>query len=314
MDLKQFLAQASKPEFWAAPRSIVFRGDSYPVLFFARLFSHLQKNGMPKRETLVLATTQPVETERTLAQSFLGQSNVYWLGEAPAKPTKKDEKLLGYLEHYAGPHTIAYFVHTDAKGIGPHALQVTLPKGLSEHRFRDLGNTFASGSALRHNDVIAKIFMHSMEIGLDAACMLYDYLELLSARTAGDFMTQLPKILEPQTSLHALSKAFFERKGREFFSLWSQVQGNYSTMFWLTFFSQQLWQAYHVVKLQQAGKLHDAKRVGYRLPFSFFKTTWRKVQPNALAQEHALLYQGDYAIKQGSSFPVLDYFFSAHFS
>ncbi len=314
MDFKQFLAQASQPQFWQTPKAIVFRGESYPVLFFARLFTHLQEQGMPKRDTLVLSTTPPVEVQRTLAQSFLGQSNVYWLGEAPAKPTKKDEKLLDYLAHYAGPHTIAYFVHTDAKGVGPQALQVTLPQGLSERRFRELGKLFAGDGALRHGDVITKVYMHSMEIGLDAACMLYDYLELLGTRSADAFIAQLPKILEPQTSLHALSKAFLECKGREFFTLWSQVQGNYSTMFWLTFFSEQLWQAYHVVGLQQAGKLHDAKRVGYRLPFSFFKTTWRKVQPQILAKEHALLYQGDFAIKQGSSFPVLDYFFSAHFS
>ncbi len=313
-DLKQFLQDGTNPEFWSKNRAIVFRGEGYPVLFLSRLFSFLQSQGAPKHETLLLATTQPAELQRTLAQSFLGQANLYWLGEAPAKPTKKDEKVLSYLATYDGPHTIAYFVHTDSKGVGPHALQVSLPNGLSEHRFRDLGKLLATEKALRHRDVIAKTFMHSMEIGLDVACMLYDYLELLSAKTADAFSAQLPKILEPQTSLHALSRAFFEGKGREFFGLWSQVQGNYSTMFWLTFFSEQLWQAYHAVHLQRAGKFHDAKRVGYRLPFSFFKTTWRKVQPDALVREHALLYEGDFAIKQGRTFPVLDYFFAQHFS
>ena len=314
MDLKQFLAQAKKPEFWATPQAIVFRGEGYPVLFFTRLFAFLRGQGAPARQTLLMATTPPPEVQRTLAQSFLGTSNVYWLGEVPLKPTKKDEKLLAYIGNYQGPHTIAYFVHNDAKGVGQHALQVLLPAGLSEHRFREMGTLLCGEQVLRQGEVIAQVFMQSMEIELDVACMLYDYLELLSARTAPSFTAQLSKIIQPQTSLHALSKAFFERKGREFFSLWSQVKGNYSDMFWLTFFSEQLWQACHVVGLQRAGKLHDAKRVGYRLPFSFFKTTWRKVNPHKLAKAHALLYQGDYALKRGSSFPVLDYFFSKHFS
>jgi DNA polymerase III delta subunit len=120
----------------------------------------------------------------------------------------------------------------------------------------------------------------------------------------------LPDMIVPELSLFSLSQALFDRKPSSFFKLWKQFSQKYSVPFWITFWSEQLWRAYCYVRLQKNGKEAEAKKIGYRLPFSFLNRSWRNYTLEELKTYHHLLYEIDYQVKNGGSAYALDLFYA----
>jgi hypothetical protein len=58
----------------------------------------------------------------------------------------------------------------------------------------------------------------------------------------------------------------------------------------------------------------NAKKMSYRLPYSFINKDWQRVQIDELVECYEFLYQIDYAIKTGSTFCSLDLFFAHYFA
>jgi hypothetical protein len=98
-----------------------------------------------------------------------------------------------------------------------------------------------------------------------------------------------------------LSQALFDRKSRQFFLQWQRVSLIYPPQFWISFWSEQLWRACSYIQLQKDGKRDEAKKIGYRLPFSFLNNAWRTYSIGELQQAHSLLYDIDYHLKQGGN-------------
>ena len=65
--------------------------------------------------------------------------------------------------------------------------------------------------------------------------------------------TWLDAFIVPETSLFTLSQHFFARSPQKFLSVWKAIAPSYAEQFWIAFWSEQLWRAYHVVDcLQQS--------------------------------------------------------------
>jgi hypothetical protein len=103
----------------------------------------------------------------------------------------------------------------------------------------------------------------------------------------------------PQASLFALSDAIFQKNKKLALPLWHSVRDTFSIQFWLSFWSEQTWRAYWYIILMRAGRVSDAKKIAYRLPYSFIQKVWRQYDPNALIKAHAFLYDIDSASKNG---------------
>lgn len=323
MKFATFLTQCQQPSFWQNHAVICFRAQQYPLLFFSQLFRQLaaQKIIEQPPQLISYALQDHASICTTLAQHFLGQEAFYTLGDVGGgRVDKKLGQTLAFLAGYQGPHRVLFFIASDVKlpaecGASLKAVHtIELENNIDQRLFERLSSALGFESALhKHRALVARIFKIALTVPLETCCMLYNYLELLSAGTAPAFEKYLTHFIEPQKSLHDLAKYFFAKNPQDFFKIWLLLRHDYSDMFWLAFWSGQLWQASFAIHLLKQSKLAEAKRIGYRLPFSFFSRDFRKYSPDECASAHAFLYEADYAIKRGSTFCVMDLFYSHFF-
>jgi hypothetical protein len=92
------------------------------------------------------------------------------------------------------------------------------------------------------------------------------------------------------------------------------MQESYPQLFWIVFWSEQVWRAHFVVTFLKDNNITQARSMSRRLPFSFIKTLWKKYSLKELAEANSFLYKADYAAKTGSTFCTLDLFFTNHFN
>jgi hypothetical protein len=121
-------------------------------------------------------------------------------------------------------------------------------------------------------------------------------------------------ILGAAPSLSALTEAFFAKDAQRFFSLWSALEKEYPEIFWIIFWSDHVWRAYNVIQFLQEKNFVQAKRMSFRLPYSFINRDWQKNSPSELVQAYQNLYSIDFALKKGSSFTALDLFYVNYFN
>ena len=121
--------------------------------------------------------------------------------------------------------------------------------------------------------------------------------------------TWFEKIVVPEESLFSLAQFFFARKKDAFFKVWLNLKDEYNGAFWTTFWSEQLWKAYHVVSLRKEGNFAAAKQMESRLPFSFLQKDWKTFDAKELSHAHDFLYSIDHRLKNGLSDNGLEIFY-----
>lgn len=92
------------------------------------------------------------------------------------------------------------------------------------------------------------------------------------------------------------------------------MQDDYPAQFWIAFWSEQLVKAYGFVLYSQQKNYSAAKKISYRLPFSFTKTDWKKIDQHELVRAHHFLYFYDFHIKNGGTDRMFDLFYSNFFT
>jgi hypothetical protein len=120
-------------------------------------------------------------------------------------------------------------------------------------------------------------------------------------------------LVAPEMSLYTLSKLFFTKQKKKFFSLWATCQEEYTVPFWTVYWGEQLWRAYHVTKFLKQNNFPAARRFAFRLPPSFLKDDWRQCSLPELEKAYAMVYDIDFAFKVGSTFCSLDLLYSSYF-
>ncbi len=322
MNFLKFLQQAQNKSFWADKRVICFKGKNYPSLFFDRLFEFLEKeNTLPFcRKNLFLLFEQKFSVTASLQQSFLGEKIFYWLGEYNfgAKEKKKAESL-DFLLNYRGPHFIAFYLNDEKlssavlsklKKIEVVEIDAAIDKDLFQRLLKLFNKSVQNGKA----DLVKRIFQQANSLSLGRSLWLMSYLDLVNPKKAEIFYEYLSAIIiEMQPSLNLLSHYFFLRQAKPFFKIWSRICNDYSQMFWIFFWSEQMWRASHVVKFLKQKNFAGARSMGYRLPFMFIQQGWKNFSLQELADYHQFLYNIDYALKVGSTFCALDLFYFNHF-
>jgi hypothetical protein len=72
------------------------------------------------------------------------------------------------------------------------------------------------------------------------------------------------------------------------------------------------------IEYASQGDYAEAKKVGYKLPFSFIQRDWKNHSIEELKQAHQGIYELDYRIKNGGDESFLEHFYiqamSAQFS
>lgn len=308
MEFNVALKNITTPSWITQYRAIIFTGtptQEYPVLFFSLLMQQLKKQHAQPVQTIQEGDSYPSILHR-LESSFLGMTSIYWLGDLQRYDQATREKLTTYIESYQGPNSIVAYISGYTGKSSKHRLQVELPAQITKKHMQELCTLLGNGRVRNAPD----LSIYEKQLTLDRACLLIQYLSVVGSGIH-DFSEQwLSFVIVPEQSLFTLSQYFFARDGMRFFKQWSTVKDLYAAPFWISFWSEQLWRASLFIQLSEQQNFAEAKRISYKLPFSFIQRDWKKVTADELKRAHDVLYQCDYAIKNGGDENVLEMFYA----
>ena len=285
---------------------ICLTGSSYPLLF-GRAFA--QKGADSLGCTFSYQNMQcdkPTDVMASLRTTFLGHKHCYWLGSFDNVAKKQQQAWLSFLAEYDGPHTLLFFGQNLLKNKQKNWSTLSLPTDVSLAFFQDLALFFGTKKASFEQ----LLFRQSEKVTLDMAYLLLQYAYVVGQNSKQFGQDWLPDMILPDISLFALSEALFDQNKSAFFSRWRQLARRYSVPFWTTFWSEQLWRAHAYVRFQKLKKVSEAKKIGYRLPFSFLNRTWRNYSLDRLKKAHHFLYEIDHQVKNGGESFALDLFYA----
>lgn len=272
---------------------VSFTGSSYPLLFFSLFLDEVKKTESVVFVHELLDSLEQLKAQ--LSMSFLGNQSLFWLGDIRRLDARRKNDLISYLSTYTGPHAVWFFA-SDAVG---HSIE--LSDTVDQKEFEQLSSSFVPALAQKNRMFISKLFAKTSMVPFEQACLLVRYQQLIGNR-ADDFMhSWLHKIMVPDQSLFTLSSLFFGKKAEDFMLAWYTVLDKYSAQFWCAYWSEQLFRAYWYCSFMKAKQLAQAKKIGYRLPFSFLQKEWKKIGVDQLQTMHAQLYEIDHVLKNGVS-------------
>ncbi len=285
---------------------ICLSGYSYPLLF-GRAFA--QQMAKSLGYTLSYQNVQNDNSGAAMASlrtTFLGQKHCYWLGSIDNIGKKQQQEWLSFLEQYNGPHILLFFGQNLLKNKQENWNIISLPEDVGLPVFKNMAQFFEA----REASFEQILFRQSEKITLDTAYLFLQYAQVVGQNSKQFATDWLPDMIVSEVSLFALSQALFDRNKTVFFSLWGQMAHRYSVPFWTTFWSEQLWRAYAYIRFQKLKKISEAKKIGYRLPFSFLNRTWRSYSLERLKKAHNFLYEIDHQVKNGGDAFALDLFYA----
>ncbi len=323
MVFAEFLKQIKDKDFFKTKRVLCLKGSSYPFLFCNKIIDYLKNQKLidVQYQSLIINQVERKEIYGGLQQSFLGQNSFYWLGELKVTAKdKKDLELLKFLTEYKGPNFVAFFLNDEklpvrAKTFLKNIDIIELEDKIDKKEFDNILKICEQDLNLKKQSLVDKFFRESKTLTPDACCMLLQHLELTNTKFVDDSYDYLASILlDVQPSLYALSGYFFTRQTRAFFKVWEQIHQDYSEMFWVAFWSEQIWKAFYVVKFLKNNNFTAARSVSYRLPFTFIQKDWKNFSPSELQKLHQMIYNIDFAYKNGSTFCLFDLFYFKHFT
>jgi hypothetical protein len=307
MHLVSFFEHIKETKDFPEGKVFCFFGFGYPLLFFYHLIAFFKKNNV-FIETLNCADDISSVKALLSTMSFSGETT-YWLEGFSALSEKKQQDMLQYIQVYSGPHRIFFF----SDKIPAHSNNVIeLPKNITAQLFMAI-RFLISDHLSDKSDFSAQISMYADYLCLDSICLLTHY-ELLVGKSIDDFFSQwITRIIDPISSSFVLSQHLFGKKSKSFFRQWAVISEQHAPTFWASFWADQIWRAYLYTDLMQQKKYVDAKKVQYKLPFSFINRDWSSYNLVELRNAHHFLTTIDFKLKNGGSEIALEHFYTQFF-
>lgn len=315
MKFLNFLLQVHQNKAFPTAQLVCFRGQrNYPLLFFSLLFSWLKKKECYQIVFVDVDEQKESLIRARLATSFLGTSIFYWFGNLAKLNYKIQERWITYLQEYRGPHTIAFFITEDISfSFTQKTVIVNIPDAVSREEMIMLQQLLPTISSTWNKQFLQQLEKKHKNIPLDLSCLLIHYALLIGKNSDTFFTAWLDYIMPLQTSLFLLSQHFFAKNTRLFFAEWLRMQNNYNPQFWIAFWSEQLWRAALWVDLVGNKSYTEAKKIQFKLPFSFIKRDWKNYHADELQHAHQFVTTVDYHLKNNGSSCALDLFYSKFF-
>ncbi|KKP29895.1 MAG: hypothetical protein UR12_C0001G0030 [candidate division TM6 bacterium GW2011_GWF2_30_66] len=269
-------------------------------------------------EIINLVSCENMILKSKLETTFLGQKKLYWLdGLMDLKP-KEQVPFINYLENYSGPNYIVFCSDASINlGLNKNKVIVDIDNFVDQKMFAKLAEFLLGvklNSSKSFNKIILDIFSKNSRLTLDQSCTIMNYAYLAGASYKEFADSWLDKIIAPDKSLFTLSQYFFDKNAQVFLKLWLEIKDEYPEQFWLTFWSEQVWRACNYIKLMQEKKMVEAKKISFRLPFSFMQKSWKNFTVIELVNAHSFLYSVDYSLKNGGDVFSIDLFYSRFLS
>jgi len=322
-DTARFISEIFAAGMHAYP-TFFFIGTEYPFLFFMQLRKRMQGVGLAV-ELLDASVLSIDDIKIKLETQFLGQSCVYMISSLD-----QESSLLSYIAQYQGPHTIVVYGTPEqrelfeskslqsssgsvAKELVAKSLIVDLPDSVDKALFTQMAGWFDLVITPGIERFIGELFKRCDTLAFEQACMLMHYVPL-GVYEPLFFEQWLEVIITPAQSMFNLSQHLFQKNGDKFFLQWKAMADTYSAPFWVSFWSEQLWRASMLVFLNRQKKYTDARKIAFRLPFSFINRDWQGYSFHELAAAHDFMYRLDWRLKNGGSDLGLDLFYARFLS
>lgn len=288
---------------------LLFQGIEYPPLFFSYFVQqYLTDNSDYMYQQIDTANLSEAQIQSQLVTTFLGQKCIYWFGNCSSLKPKQKEFWIKYFSEYTGPHKIIAFFDDKIKINEKHVNLIEIKKQYTFDDVKSLFAQIADVSPAKMAFFLSKIYRIKKSFSLDELFLLKDYVGVMGAKSEDFYKLWLNRLVVADESLYTLSQLFFEKKKHQFFDLWFQMKESYSEMFWVSFWSEQLYKAYFFIVFTKAKKFTEAKKVSFGLPFQFMKQTYAQCRLKDLSFLHQKIYQVDLDLKTGGSSYSLDKF------
>ena len=318
MQISSFFEHIQKTKNFPEEKVFCFLGDnatSYPLLFFYYLFTFCKRIGLVI-ERISCADLDVSEIKALVETIGFSGNSIYWLENFYLLPEKKQQEIVRYLSGYTGPHRLLLFAEKailSVKQPYDDMCVITLPDKIMLQDF-SLVRFLVSDQLPEMSHFASQLCMYSDYLTLDSMCLLAHY-ELVMGKNSDDFFSQwITRIIDPTRSLFVLSQYFFANKVQSFFRQWSTLSEHYAPVFWVTFWSDQIWRAYVYCDLMKQKKYAEAKKAQYKLPFSFINRDWTNYDLDELRNTHHFLTKMDFRLKNGGSALAFEHFYNQFFS
>lgn len=291
-------------------RVIGVQSPVYSPLFFRALLAKITRESGVK-PTVIDASAQEIgQIQLRLSTSFLGQSCLFWFGDTSMLPLKTSAALMKFLANYQGEHQVLIFAPKEISG--PSCLTVACPEKIDKKLFNELVVLYDSAEQARCKAITNIIFKKLDILTLEQAICVLEYARVLGANREIFCQQWLEQIIKPESSLFQLAGLLLARDP-DFWLLWARVQSTYEFPFWLAYFSELFFRAHFYCAYREQQKLTEAKKISYRLPFSFIQKDWQKINREQLRTAHDQLNLVDYNLKNSASGASLDSIFTSFF-
>ena len=306
MQVSTFFEHLKRTKTLPEGKVFCFLAVVYPLLFLQHLIVFLKRNGL-YIQSLSCSTDIGALKALLSTLSFSGQTT-YWLQDFHELPDKKQAEMFQYLRTYEGSHRILFFSDKVPTGFSCIELpQDITPQDFSKMRF------LVNGQLPDKSNFASSMGMYADHLSLDSLCLFAHY-ELVLGKNNDEFFTHwITRIIDPTSSLFILSQHFFGKKSKPFFRQWATISEQYQPTFWATFWADQIWRAYMYVGLMKQKQYAEAKKVQYKLPFSFINRDWSQYDLQELVNAHQFLTSLDFRLKNGNSELGLEHFYGQFF-
>lgn len=314
MELSQYIKNASQLLEQSDSSVIIFQGAVYSHLFFMNMFDRIKTESPIDFKTIDIQSGD-FGFKSQLATSFLGMTCVYWLGDASGLKAKQKDDLMQYLAVYTGPHKVIMFV--DSKTDITQSKHLIVVPMKDKYFFDDAKGLWVTTNlqvAQKNAVFLNQIYKLKNSFALDELYLLKNYQDLVTHDSQEFYESWVTRLVIPDTSLFTLSQLLFEKKEEAFFKLWLQVKDLYAEMFWIAFWSDQLYRSYFFIAFTQEENFAAVKSVSFGLSFSFMKQSYRQYRLEELQKFHEALYAVDSSLKNGGNAYQIDQLYIEFFS
>jgi hypothetical protein len=293
---------------------IIIKGeDEYPLLFFMRFLKYIRESLDIPLEMVDVREQETSVLKGKFETSFLGLNYIFYLKSWHELDDKKKKQWISYLNTYAGPNILMFYDSQELVLDQAHILSIQLPASVDNNLMSRLAQSFKCKPSQAGSAMLNRMFKRYPSIGLDQASSIMFYAPLISSGNSEQIDEFVDALVGAEQSLFTLSTLFFAKQREAFFKMWSYMHDSYPEVFWITFWSEQVWRAAFYITYVRARNMAEAKKISFRLPFSFMQKDWKLYSQSELVAAHQFLYTADHALKNGNESPLIELFYLKFF-
>lgn len=291
------------------PSVVWLRGKEYGPLSIYTLRSRIAKQACMR--VIYPEDTDLSAIQMQCASAFLGDTYYYYLGDISKQLKQKKSAWFAYVSSYTGPHTLIFWAETSLIDLPSSSwMIIDMPENINQKSAIGILETLYGDQKKSMVSLLNGLWSFVPSLSFEEFCRFGMYARVVGVQDHQFIKEYIPLLTHSDSSLFTLSQYLLSKKSDEFYRQWAVCSKKYPTIFWISFWSDQLWRATLFVRYMHANNRNEAYEIAkYRLPFSFTKTDWYHTSQDTLQDLYAYMCNVDFMVKNGGDDAWLELFF-----